>query len=78
MINRRQLGLSAMGLALSAALPQRPSRADQPMIFKIANAAGVNDPQQIFNTAGRHPRLGYYNAEGVDFELQPKGPQRCE
>ena len=69
MINRRQLGLSAMGLALSAALPQRPSRADQPMIFKIANAAGVNDPQQIFNTAGRHPRLGYYNAEGVDFEL---------
>ena len=69
MIDRRQLGLSAAGLVLAAALPARKARAELPMLLRIANAAGINDPQQIFCTAGRHPRLGFYQAEGVDFEL---------
>ncbi|WP_158818656.1 ABC transporter substrate-binding protein [Methylocapsa sp. S129] len=68
MINRREFGLSALALTMSAAAPRR-ARADAPMMFRIGNAAGVNDPQQIFATAGRHPRLGYYQAEGVDIEF---------
>jgi NitT/TauT family transport system substrate-binding protein len=69
MIDRRQLGRSAMGLALAAAWPPKITRAEPPMLFRVANAAGINDPQQIFCTAGRHPRVGYYQAEGVDFEF---------
>ncbi|WP_315831828.1 ABC transporter substrate-binding protein [Bradyrhizobium prioriisuperbiae] len=69
MIDRRRLGQSALGLALAAALPSTIARSQQPTLFRIANAAGINDPQQIFVSAGRHPRLGFYQAEGVDFEL---------
>lgn len=68
-INRRQFGLSAAGLAAATVLPSRQARSQSPTMFRLANAAGLNDPQQIFLTAGRHPRLGFYKAEGVDFDL---------
>ena len=69
MIDRRKFGLSAMGLAASVALPSIRARSQQPTVFRVANAAGINDPQQIFSTAGRYPKLGFYQAEGVDFEF---------
>jgi NitT/TauT family transport system substrate-binding protein len=68
MINRREFGLSTLALTITAAAPGM-ARANAPIVFRIGNAAGVNDPQQIFVTAGRDPRLGYYQAEGVDIEF---------
>ena len=68
MINRREFGLSTIAMTIVGAAP-RPARAGAAMVFRIGNAAGINDPQQIFITAGRAPRLGYYQAEGVDVEF---------
>jgi NitT/TauT family transport system substrate-binding protein len=36
--------------------------------LKVANTAGVMDAQQCFVTAGQHPKLNFYKAEGVDVE----------
>lgn len=68
MISRRSFSITAG--AAGSALLLRPSLAlAQPVkVLKMANAAGVNDAQQCFITAGRHPKLGYYSSEGVDIE----------
>ncbi|MDM0066871.1 ABC transporter substrate-binding protein [Variovorax sp. J31P207] len=54
--------------AVGAGLAVVPASAQPLKVMKVANSAGVNDAQQAFITAGRHPRLGYYAAEGVDVE----------
>jgi NitT/TauT family transport system substrate-binding protein len=68
MITRRQLGFGAGAFGLALGLPAAPSGAQPRMVFRIANASGVTDASQCFITSGRHPRLGYYQAEAVDFE----------
>jgi len=70
MLDRRRFNMTlgafstVLGLAPSVTLAQGPS----PKILKVANSAGVNDAQQAFITAGRHPKLAYYQSEGVDVE----------
>jgi NitT/TauT family transport system substrate-binding protein len=72
MLDRRRFNMTlgafgaAMGTVPGLALAQ--SQSQSPKILKVANSAGVNDAQQAFITAGRHPKLGYYQSEGVDVE----------
>jgi len=68
MITRRQLGRGAGALGLTFALRPDLAGAQPKMVLRIANASGVTDASQCFITSGRHPRLGYYQAEGVDLE----------
>jgi NitT/TauT family transport system substrate-binding protein len=68
MISRRMLGVGAGALGLTFCLRPGPAGAQPKMTFHLANASGVTDASQCFITAGRHPKLGYYQAEGVDFE----------
>ncbi len=65
MLNRRDFGLGLGALGLAGTLP---AMAQNIRVLKVANTAGVNDPQQCFITAGQHPRLNFYKSEGVDVE----------
>src|SRR5258706_4774863 len=67
MINRRgfNLGVATIG-ALAAS---RAALAQSKRIFRAANPIGVGDAQQSFVTCGRHPRLRYYEMEGVDLDF---------
>jgi NitT/TauT family transport system substrate-binding protein len=67
MINRRSFNLAVGALGAGMGVSTL-SMAQAPKILKVANSAGVNDAQQAFITAGRHPRLRYYAAEGIDVE----------
>ncbi|HEX2887647.1 ABC transporter substrate-binding protein [Vineibacter terrae] len=67
MITRREFGFGAAALA-TIGLRGSPAGAQAKMVFQLANASGVTDASQCFITVGRHPKLGYYQAEGVDFE----------
>lgn len=69
MINRRHfnLALGALG-GLGSAMSGTAARAQTLKVMKVANSAGVNDAQQVFITVGRHPKLRYYEAEGIDVE----------
>jgi NitT/TauT family transport system substrate-binding protein len=64
MITRRNLclGLGAAGLIV----PLDIGKAEGKRVFRAANPNAVLDAQQAFATCGRHPRLGYYEMEGVD------------
>jgi NitT/TauT family transport system substrate-binding protein len=64
MINRRDLCLW-LG-ALGVAIPSGAGNAQGKRIFRAANPNAVLDAQQAFATCGRHPRLNYYEMEGVD------------
>src|SRR5258708_7688330 len=66
MLTRRQLGQGLGAAALAAGI--RPAVA-APVTMRLANAAGVNDAQLSFLTVGRHPKLGYYAAEGLDVDI---------
>ncbi len=68
MIDRRQFGLGLGAFGCSAGLPLALHAAPAAAVMKVANSAGVNDAQQCFVTAGQHPKLRYYAAEGVDVE----------
>lgn len=68
MIHRRNFNLSVAALGAGLGFASTLSLAQSPKILKVANSAGVNDAQQAFITAGRHPKLGYYASEGVDVE----------
>lgn len=68
MITRRRLGIGASALGTALAARSYPADAQSKMVFQLANASGVTDASQCFITVGRHPKLGYYQAEGVDFE----------
>lgn len=63
MWTRRDFGF---GLGAAALLPA--AFAQDVRVMKVANTAGVNDPQQCFITAGQSPRLNFYKADGVDVE----------
>ena len=63
MLNRRNFGLGLGTLGLAGTLP---AIAQNIRVMRVANSAGVNDPQQCFITAGQHPRLNFYKSEGVD------------
>lgn len=65
MLNRRNFGMGLGALGLAGTLP---AIAQQVRVMRVANTAGVNDPQQCFITAGQHPRLNFYKPEGVDVE----------
>ena len=63
MWTRRDFGF---GLGLAALLPT--AFAQDVRVMRVANTAGVNDPQQCFITAGQHPKLNFYKPNGVDVE----------
>jgi NitT/TauT family transport system substrate-binding protein len=66
MINRREFaaGVGAATLVgASGTVGAQPKR-----VFRAANPNAVLDAQQAFATCGRHPRLRYYETEGVDIE----------
>jgi NitT/TauT family transport system substrate-binding protein len=66
MLNRRDFGLGLGAFGLAGMLP--PALAQGIRLMKVANTAGVNDPQQCFVTAGQHPKLNFYKPAGVDVE----------
>lgn len=68
MISRRSFSIAAGGACSTLLLPPSLALAQQTKVMKMANAAGVNDAQLCFITAGLHPKLGYYSSEGVDIE----------
>jgi NitT/TauT family transport system substrate-binding protein len=68
MISRRNFSLAVGAFGAVAGLEPRMAMAQSPKILKVANSAGVNDAQQAFITAGRHPKLRYYQSEGIDVE----------
>lgn len=66
MINRRNFTL---GVAASGAVGAAPiAWAQGKRVFRAANPVGVVDAQQAFVTCGRHPKLRYFEKEGVDIE----------
>lgn len=69
MLTRRQLALGTAAAALGSGMGMERAFAQSPKILKLGNASGFNDPQQCFLTAGRHPKLGFYASEGIDFEI---------
>jgi NitT/TauT family transport system substrate-binding protein len=66
MINRRDFSLAAASLGLVSMSSY--GNAQGKRVFRAANPNAVLDAQQAFATCGRHPRLGYFAAEGVDLE----------
>ena len=68
MLNRRDFGRGLGALGLTGTLGSGSAFAQTIRVLKVANTAGVNDPQQCFITAGQHPRLNFYRSEGVDVE----------
>ena len=68
MISRRDLNISvALGAGLT--LLAGPASAESIRVLKQANGSGSNDASQCFITCGRHPRLKYYEAVGLDIDL---------
>jgi NitT/TauT family transport system substrate-binding protein len=67
MMNRRQFGLGAANLALLTLAPGVNAQGRR--VFRAANPNAVLDAQQAFITCGRHPKLRYFEAEGVDLEF---------
>ncbi|CAN5377949.1 ABC transporter substrate-binding protein [soil metagenome] len=69
MIQRRDFIQGATALAgLGALGAGLPAHAQGKRVFRAANPVGVVDAQQAFVTCGRHPKLRYYELEGVDIE----------
>ncbi|MBT2303636.1 ABC transporter substrate-binding protein [Variovorax paradoxus] len=66
MVNRREFALGAASLGLFTLAPG--ANAQGKRVFRAANPNAVLDAQQAFLTCGRHPKLGYFEAEGVDLE----------
>jgi len=66
MIIRRDF-MVGMG-ALGAVVASGNAKAQGKRVFRAANPNAVLDAQQAFATCGRHPRLNYYEMEGVDIE----------
>ena len=68
MLDRRQFSLLAASTGLSL-LTTGPINAQGHRTIRMANAAGVVDPQLMFATVGQNKRLNYYEQEGVALEV---------
>ena len=68
MLTRREFGelAAAAGVVLVSA---GPLNAQGQRTIRMANAAGVVDPQLMFATVGQHKRLNYYTQEGVALDV---------
>lgn len=66
MMNRRHFGLAAMAMGMSTFSSYVDAQGKR--VFRAANPNAVLDAQQAFATCGRHPKLNYFEAEGVDLE----------
>jgi NitT/TauT family transport system substrate-binding protein len=66
MIDRRDFGLGVAAAALLGRLSTASAQSKR--VFRVANPNNVLDASQCFATCGLHPRLGYYEAEGVGLE----------
>lgn len=66
MLNRRVFvtGLTAAGTAAF----HRPARAAN-RVMRWANASGFASPQLANDTVGMHPKLGFYQQEGIELQL---------
>lgn len=67
MMDRRHFGLAAASLGMLSLSPGVNAQGRR--VFRGANPNAVLDAQQAFLTCGRHPRLGYFEAEGIDLEF---------
>lgn len=68
MLTRRQFGTAAAVATASLAAPAI-GRAQQLTKVKVALASGVNDAQVAFQTIGMHPRLRWYQDDGLELEI---------
>lgn len=68
MLTRRHFGQGLGGAAVALVFRPRDGRG-APISMRMANAAGINDAQLAFASVGRHPKLGYYQAEGLDLDI---------
>ncbi|HET9902114.1 MAG TPA: ABC transporter substrate-binding protein [Xanthobacteraceae bacterium] len=68
MLNRRQFNLLAASTGLTL-LTVGETDAQGVRQIRMANAAGVVDPQLMFATVGQNKRLNYYAQEGVSLEV---------
>ena len=69
MLTRRDFSLGASALSLAAGFFPQLSVAKAGRVMKLGNPSGIKDAQQCFLTCGRYPKLGYYEAEGIDLEF---------
>jgi NitT/TauT family transport system substrate-binding protein len=66
-MNRRDFGFGLSSMASLGLLSLSPGvDAQGRRVFRAGNPNAVLDAQQAFLTCGRHPKLGYFEAEGVD------------
>jgi NitT/TauT family transport system substrate-binding protein len=66
-ITRREFGKgAAASLALTTGPAHAAPAAASVPLLRFGNAAGITDSQLSFITVGRHPKLGFYEAEGID------------
>jgi NitT/TauT family transport system substrate-binding protein len=66
MIDRRHFNLGLGGLA---AVWAAGVSAQGRKVFRGANSVGIVDAQQCFITCGRHPKLRYFEQEGVELDF---------
>jgi NitT/TauT family transport system substrate-binding protein len=68
MITRRAFNALASSFGVTM-LSSGPMTAQGHRMMRMANAAGVVDPQLMFATVGQNKRLNYYEQEGVALEV---------
>ncbi|MCC7348778.1 MAG: ABC transporter substrate-binding protein [Variibacter sp.] len=68
MVSRREFTLLAASAGITL-LSTGPLNAQGRPTIRMANAAGVVDPQLMFATVGQSNRLKYYEQEGVELEV---------
>ena len=68
MVTRREFNLLAASAGISL-LSVGPLNAQGQRTMRMANAAGVVDPQLMFATVGQNKRLNYYAQENVALEV---------
>ena len=68
MMNRRDFSAAAGALSVLGA--SSIAMAQGKRVFRVANPTGAVDAAQLSNiTCGRHPRLRYYETEGIDLDF---------
>lgn len=67
-ITRRDFAKGAAAAALAPALWPRRAHAELP-VMRFGNGAGITDSQLCFISVGKHPKLNFYQEEGVAAEI---------